>query len=187
VDVRRRDRRSPLLGRPAAVDPEVAAATFRRHLDQLWASGKPEERGWRREQLDPLHELITMPARLDGAPDDEYFVELGAVYYDYWPPTTAFIDPASGAEATKGTRWWPKIEGAPEFGFDIATFDAVYKTRLGTPRQQLVCFTGTAQYYMVDHNPPEHTVWNQGSQTMARTLARLHELLGPPFYKGPSG
>lgn len=187
MDIRRRDRRRPLLGRPAPVDPEVAEAIFRRDLDQLWASGKPEERGWRREQLDPLHELIILPARRDGAPDDKYYVELGALYYNSWPPTTSFVDPDSGAEATPGTHWWPTIDGAPEFGFAPAAFAPGYLTRLGTPRQQLVCFTATAQYYMVDHNPPEHTVWQPGRQTMARTLGRLHELLGPPFYRGPSG
>ena len=112
---------------------------------------------------------------------------MGATYYDYWPPTTAFVDPGSGKEATPGTRWWPRIEGAPDFGFTVATFPADYLTRLGESRQQLVCFTATAQYYMVDHNPPEHTVWRQGRQTLARTLGRLHELLGPPYYKGPSG
>ena len=98
-----------------------------------------------------------------------------------------FIDPNTGAEAKPGTRWWPTIEGASEFGFSVATFPTEYVTRLGVPLQQLVCFTATAQYYMVDHNPPEHTVWRQGDHTVARTLGRLHELLGPPFYKGPAG
>lgn len=187
MDVRRRHRRCSLLGLPTPVDLEIAAATFLRDLDQLWASGKPEERGWQRQQLDPLHELIALPGRRDDAPDDEYFVELGAKYYDYWPPTTAFVDPVTQTEAQPNTRWWPKIEGADEFGFTPTAFPAGYVTRLGQPMQQLICFTATAQYYMVNHNPPEHTVWKQGDHTLARTLGRLHELLGPPFYKGPAG
>jgi hypothetical protein len=124
--------------------------------------------------------------RRNGEPDDGYYVELGAKFYDYWPPTTVFVDPNTGTEAEQDTRWWPKIEGAGDFGFSTTNFAAEYVTRLGAPMHQLVCFTATAQYYMVDHNPPEHTVWKQGSHTLARTLARLHELLGPPFYKGPS-
>lgn len=122
--------------------------------------------------------------RRDDLPDDEFYVELGAKYYDYWPPTTAFVDPGTGAEAAQNTRWWPTIAGAADFGFSTTNFAAQYVTRLGAPMRQLVCFTATAQYYMVDHNPPEHTVWKQGDHTLARTLARLHELLGPPFYNG---
>ncbi len=170
-----------MLGRPIPADPEIAALTFQRDLDTLWASRRPDRDGWRLMRLDPLRVVVTLPGiRTDGTVDD-YFVKLGAEYYDAFPPTTVFVDPDGWREVRSGTRWFPLITSPGWFGLHDG-----YPFPDGTARQ-LVCFTFTAEYYMVSHSPPETTVWRQGRHTVAATLARLAEVLRPPYYQGPSG
>jgi hypothetical protein len=176
-----------VIERPALADPEIAAATFAQHLSELWATGRPASKGWRRIQLDPLHEVVALPATRDDGTVDDYYVLLGAEYYDHWPPTVAFVVPESREEARAGSRWLPLIEGVGWFALHhTAAFPSEYALN-GSNQRQLVCFTGTAQYYMVDHAPPESAVWRQGERTVSMTLCRLQEVLNPPFYRGPSG
>ena len=169
-----------MLGRPSPVDPEIASITFQRHIAELWATGRPEKLGWKLMPIDPLRIVVTMPAiRSDGA-TDPYNVKLGGEYYDAHPPTTAFVEPPNWEPARGGSQWLPRITNPPWFGLHAA-----YSYPDGSQRQ-LVCFTFTAEYYMVDHSPPTTTIWRQGNHTLAATLYRLHEVLRPPYYQGPS-
>jgi len=166
-----------MLARPTPVDGEVAAVTFKSHLDELWASDLAMDNGWGRFTLDPIHAVITMWAvRPDGS-RDHYFVRLGAEYYDQWPPTVCFVEPQQWQPVTNASRWWPQI-ACPEW----------LGLHLNHPSisRQLVCFSFTAEYYMVDHNPIEAAVWKPGVHTLAGTLTRLQEALKPPHYQKPS-
>lgn len=177
-----------MIERPALSDPEIASATFSKHLHDLWATGRPDRLAWRRITCDPLHEVVVLPAeRRDGTVDD-YYVLLGAEYYDRWPPTAAFVLPDSWQEATQGSRWLPALTSAPGWFALHASYQFPEEYALdGVRTRQLLCFSGTAQYYMVDHTPPHSAVWRQGERTVAMTLTRLHEVLQPPYYEKPSG
>jgi hypothetical protein len=162
-------------------DPEVAAATMRRHLDRLWESGEPDRLGWKRTEVDELHHLVELPAIETDGSISPYYVRVGAEFYDAFPPTTSFVVPEDLSLAKKDTRWLPLVDGSPWFGLHTP-----YQGN-GIHLEQLVCFSFTAEYYMVDHAPPETAVWKQGRHTVAATLHRLAEVLSPPVYKGPQG
>jgi hypothetical protein len=171
-----------VIARPALADPDIGAATLNEHLDQLWATGRPEKLGWRRIPIDKLHTVVVMHGIRADKTVDEYYVLLGAEYYDAWPPTVAFVLPETWAEAKAGTRWLPAFNPPGWFGLHPNhDFPDDYK-----PRRQLVCFSGTAQYYMSDHNPTEAQAWRPGERTVAMTLTRL-ELLLTKHYIAPAG
>lgn len=166
---------------PVPADPEIASAMFHRHLDDLWATGRPKEQGWGLIKLSELEVVVTLPAkRLDGT-RDWYFLKLGAQYYDLSPPTVAFVNPVDWSPAAQGTRWFPVISpNPPWFGLHHET---------GFPdgtKRQLVCFSFTAEYYMTNHSPTPEIAWQKGRHTVAATLNRLAEVLLPLYYQRPS-
>ncbi len=164
----------------AAADPEIAAATFKDHLDRLWGTGRPTRRGWARNDVDPLHTLVTLPATRPGGEVDTYHFRLGADYYDAAPPTVELVQPDGVTHPPQHTRWFPVLEALPGwFGLH-----AQYPWPNGQPRQ-LVCFTFSAEYYMTDHSPKESEEWKQGRHTAAATLYRLAEVLSPKYYRRP--
>jgi hypothetical protein len=181
VAVRRGDGRGVVLARPTPADHEIAAFTFESHLENLWASARPAQEGWGLTKLDSLHVIVDLPGQRADGTVEPYYIKLGAEYYDAFPPTVAFVDPASREEAAQGTRWLPVITGTSWFALH-----PTYTFPDGSSRQ-LVCFSFTAQYYMVDHMPPETAVWRQERHTVAATINRLAEVLQPPYYQGPSG
>lgn len=170
-----------MLGRPLLADSEVAAATFSSHLEQFWDKERHSDRGWERIKLDELHTVVSLPATSPDGTQDRYYLRLGAEYYDAWPPTVAFVDPSDWSPAATNTVWFPVLQSTPQwFGLHTAY---LYPDGIARP---LICFTFTAEYYMVDHSPPEHTVWQQGRHTLSATLTRLAEILSPPYYQRPA-
>jgi len=171
-----------VLPPPVKVDGEVAAEKFRRDLE--WLGGdRARQLALQLIAQERMHAVVCIPAvQADGRRDD-YYVRLGAEYYDKWPPTAAFVKPESLEIAAAGTRWLPSIQcqGISWFGLH-----APYNSG-GLYLPQLLCFTFTAEYYMVPHSPSEDSVWRQGYHTLAATLSRLSEVLQPPHYGGPSG
>jgi hypothetical protein len=134
-----------------------------------------------------MYAVVRIPGmRADGHQDD-YYLRLGAEYYDKWPPTAAFVKPETWDLASLGTRWLPTIQcqGINWFGLH-APYNANDNGRI-VSLPQLLCFTFTAEYYMVPHSPPADSVWRQGHHTLTATLSRLAELLQQPHYRGPSG
>jgi len=171
-----------MLERPTPADPEIASALFSKHLGDFWATGIPDRKGLGRIQLDCLHSVIAVPAVSANDQRDWYFVRLGAEFYDSFPPTAAFVTPKDWSDATAGGRWQPTFGTLPPwFGWHPA-----FNYPDGRPRQ-LLCFTVTAEYYMVDHSPSEETVWTPGRHTVAATINRLVEVLGKPYYNKPAG
>ena len=80
-----------------------------------------------------------------------------------------------------GNRWFPVIEERPSwFGLHGA-----YGYPGGANRQ-LICCSVVAQFYMTDHSPKETEIWQQGKDTVAATLNRIAEMLGPRHYRRPS-
>jgi hypothetical protein len=168
-----------------AADPGGTAATLREHMDALWATGRPDARGWSRLWLDPLRWVVALPA-VD--PDGEltyFFVRLDGRRYDQWPPEVQFVDPDDWEPATGG-RWWPDVDphGDParEPWFDLRPrhdFDD------GDPRP-LVSFSLALGYYETDPALAPDDQWIQGRHTVAATLDRLAEILGPPYFRGVS-
>jgi len=167
---------------PIRVDDEVAAARFKEHLAWL-NSPRAAELGLTLIKQERLHAIVKMSgSRADGQ-QDEYYLRLGADFYDKWPPTAGFVKPETWDLAACGTRWLPKIQcqGVNWFGLH-----APYNSN-GLHLPQLLCFTFTAEYYMVPHSPPPDSVWRQGYHTLSATLSRLCEVLKHPHYQGPSG
>jgi hypothetical protein len=166
---------------PSPVDPQIAAAVFKQHLDDLWAKERPHQLGWQRTRLDELHEVIMLPAKRKTGEIDPYYIRLGGEYYDAAPPTVAVVSPNDWAIASEPSRWFPKIDPKPPwFGLHSA-----YQWPDSTKRQ-LVCFTLSAEFYMTAHSPKESELWQQGRHTLAATLFRLSEVLSPSYYKYPS-
>ena len=169
---------------PGLADKEIAAAIFKEHLDQLWASGRPQRLGWEQIAIvppDPVHAVIKLPAKRVSGEIDTYYVRLGAEYYDAAPPTVAFVQPDTWMQAVEPSRWFPKIEPKPSWFGLVAVHDFP-----GGVKKQLVCFSFTAEYYMVEHSPTESQRWKQGRHTLSATLFRLAEVLAQPFYRGPT-
>jgi hypothetical protein len=168
-----------MLARPELVDVDFAALTFKEHLNAIWAGVLAEELGWGRFDLDPTHTVVTMWARREDGTKDHYFIRLGAEYYDRWPPRVAFVDPQTWQPVKAACRWWPQIQCPTWLGLHLSH-------PLIEDQGQLICFSFTAEYYMVDHSPTEDAVWKQGIHTISGTLARLQEALMPPYYQKPS-
>ena len=167
-----------MLPFPVKVDEEVAAEKFKQDLE--WLSGdRARQLGLRLIKQERMCAIVRVPGLRSDDQEDDYYVRLGADYYDKWPPTAAFVKPDSWQLATPGTRWFPSIQcqGINWFG--------LHAPHGNLP--QLLCFTFTAEYYMVPHSPPEDSVWRQGYHTLAATLSRLAEVLRHPHYRGPSG
>jgi len=134
-----------------------------------------------------MYAVVRIPGVHADLHEDDYYVRLGAEYYDKWPPTASFVKPETWVLATASTRWFPTIQVQ---GIDWFGLHAPYKanhngTIIELP--QLLCFTFTAEYYMVQHSPREDSVWRQGYHTLAATLTRLAEVLQQPHYRGASG
>jgi len=160
-----------------AVDSEIGAATLRAHLDQFWSNRRLDELGWRRVDADPLHVVVTIPARRPDGTIDDYHVQLGADHYDLYPPTVLFVSPDDGwPRARIGSHWWPRIDNPSWFQLHDV-YNASYPN-------QVVCFSFTAEYYMTGHSPEPNQQWRQGKHTVAATLSRLNEVLTPPHYLG---
>ncbi|BDI34043.1 hypothetical protein CCAX7_60940 [Capsulimonas corticalis] len=170
-----------MLSEPTPVDPEVAAATFSRHLDAFWQGLRADRSDWELYRIDDLNVVIKLYAvRSDGVRED-YYLKLGANFYDSWPPLAWFVKPNDWSQADPGSQWWPKLATTPTwFGLH-----ASYPYRDGSQRP-LLCFTHCAQYYQTNHAPEEHTVWKQGRHTLAMTVNRVAEILRPPYYAGRS-
>ena len=175
-----------MLPFPVKVDEEVAAEKFKQHLE--WLCGdRPRQLGLQLKRQERLYAVLRIPGiRADGQQDD-YYVRLGAEYYDKWPPTAGFVKNETWELASPGARWFPSIacQGIDWFGLH-APYSANHNGKM-INLPQLLCFTFTAEYYMVPHSPPENSVWRQGYHTLAATLSRLAEVLRQPHYKGPSG
>jgi hypothetical protein len=171
---------------PVRVDEEIAAEKFAQDLE--WLRGdRVRQLGLRLTKEDRMDAVVRLPGVRAGGQEDDYYVRLGAEYYDKWPPTAAFVKPESWELAAPATRWFPRIQcqGINWFGLH-APYSGNFNGR-NVSLPQLLCFTFTAEYYMVPHSPPEESVWRQGYHTLAATLSRLAEVLRQPHYQGPSG
>ena len=174
------------MSSPEPVDPEIAAATFREHLDQFFAVGRGTQEYWSSVDLDSLHSVIQVPAIRASGEVDLYHVKLGAEYYDVWPPVVTFVAPTEDGEwepARGGSKYWPKQNNSPGFSFGL---HPSYSYPDGMTRQ-LACFSHSFDYYISNHTPNEGERWRQGVHTVSATLTRLAQALSVPNYQGPSG
>jgi hypothetical protein len=165
----------------AEVDPDVAAATFKADLDRLWATGRPEQRGWTRTTIDSLTEIIHMLGRTTAGQSGLYHLRLYASHYGPHPPKVTFVEPDSWSEPPAGSPWLPNLESPPGW-FGLHPAYDYPDGHVG----QLVCFSHSLDYYRSGHNPEPSQTWQQGQHTLAATLNRLWEILGPPYHKGPN-
>lgn len=181
------------LATPAATDPEIAAAVFADHVARVESSAQARAHGWTLTLLDPLHVIVDITGTRATGERDNYYVKLGAEYYDRYPPTTSFVSPprpGSGsvgmrtewAEAPAGSRWLPNVTSLPWFAVhsDYSNFTD------GTIRQ-LVCCSMTLEYYISGHGPTSGQTWRQGRHTLAATLNRVQDALSSKDYQGPAG
>lgn len=171
-----------MLPVPVKVDEDVAAARFKEHLEWL-DTPRAAQLGLRLVKQERMWAVVRIPGIQANGQDDDYYVRLGADFYDKWPPTAAFVLPEAWQLATLGTRWLPRIQcqGINWFALHVPYGGGNFVL------PQLLCFTFTAEYYMVSHAPPADSVWRQGYHTLAATLSRLAEVMTHPHYQGPSG
>jgi hypothetical protein len=171
---------------PVKVDGEVAAEKFKHDLE--WLDGdRAQQLGLRSVKRERMYAVVRIPGVRANGQQDDYYVRLGAEYYDKWPPTAAFVKPATWELAISGTRWFPSIQCQDINWFGLhAPYNANHNGAM-IQLPQLLCFTFTAEYYMVPHSPSEDSIWKQGYHTLAATLSRLAEVLHHPHYRGPSG
>ena len=175
-----------MLPVPVKVDAEVAAEKFKRDLEWL-RGGRAQRLRLRLVTQQRMHAVVRVPGVHVDSREDDYYVRLGAEYYDKWPPTAAFVKPETLDLAAPGTRWLPRIQCQGINWFALWAPYSCNHNGAVISLPQLLCFTFTAEYYMVPHSPPEDSVWRQGYHTLAATLSRLAEVLQQPHYRGPSG
>lgn len=162
------------------VNPDVAAAAFAADLHVLWETGRPEQRGWTRTHIGPLTEIVHMPGRTSDGPAGLYHLRLHASHYGPHPPKVTFVEPESWVEPPEGSVSLPRLAPPGWFGLHVS-----YQYPDGHVAQ-LVCFSHSLDYYISDHRPEQSQVWRQGAHTVAATLNRLYEILGPPHHQGPN-
>jgi hypothetical protein len=160
------------------VDPEVAAAAFAADLGAYWRQGLPERRDITRLPLDPLTEIIGIRGRLVDGTLDPYQLKLEASHYGPHPVRVRFVEPNTWAVAQPGSPWLPVIANAPSWFGLHSSYD------LPDGPGQLVCFSFNLDYYTTNHTPGPTEVWTQGKHTVAATINRLYEILGPQYYRG---
>jgi hypothetical protein len=160
------------------VDPEVAAATLAADLATYWSKGLPELRGITRLRLHPLTEIIGIPGRRPDGTLDPYHLKIEANHYGPHPVRVRFVEPLTWAVAQRGSPWLPVIENAPPWFGLHPLYD------LPDGPGQLVCFSFSLDYYTTNHTPGPTEIWRQGERTVAATINRLYEILGPQYYRG---
>jgi hypothetical protein len=181
---------------PTPVDPEVAAALLRSHLEDFFMNS-PRVRdavGWAYEITEnPLMAIVHMPARaLDGGEPDIYTLRLDGTYYDTWPVSATFVEAHEGGwrRARIGTPAFPLLSGSPGapggdgVGFQFALHDNYQFP--GGVCDQLICFSYNLGYYTSNHTPSENQKWRPGKDRVDATLSRIHTALIGPAYLGPS-
>lgn len=183
---------------PAAVDPEVAAATAAAHLDDFFKYSPYVGDDWSRHGTDnPLIHVVGIPVRGDsGVATGKYFVELGFSHYDTWPPRLTFVerDPdGRWVRSRIGAASYPffyNSPGAPvdptkQAPFAFALHDA-YTFTDDQSVDQLVCFSYSFGYYTSNHTPTEDQKWVAGRDRLDASLNRLFKVLNSSAYAGPS-
>ena len=155
----------------------VAAAKFKAHLEKLYTNEDMADPRLAYTLLDDLNAVIPILAR-KGEDEDLFYVRLGAEHYDAYPPLVTFVEPDSWAPAAPESRWFPKIEGAPNFGLHDT-----YEYKRTAEKRPLICFSFNADYYVTDHNPTPGQTWVQGNHTVAATIYRLTEIM-QTYYTG---
>jgi len=178
------------------VDPEVAAALLRSHLEDFFENS-PRVRGgvgWAYAITEnPLIAIVRMPARaLDRGEPDIYTLRLDGTYYDTWPVSATFVESHEGdwRRARIGTPAFPLLRGSPGapsgdgVGFQFALHDEY--TPPDRPTDQLICFSYNLGYYTSAHAPNEDQKWRPSIDRVDATLSRIHMALNGSAYLGPS-
>ncbi len=185
---------------PAPVDPEVAAALLRSHLEDFFENSPrvAHAPGWRHEQTaDPLIAIVHMPARaLAGADPDLYALRLDGSHYDTWPVSATFVEADEGGwrRARLGSPAFPLLRGSPgappveeahqAIGFQFALHDDYSWPDQHT--DQLICFSYNLGFYTTNHTATAEQTWRPGWDRLDATLSRIHAALNSPAYAGPS-
>ena len=176
------------------VDPDIAAATLHLHLKRfLRQLGRSNN--FRLVELDRVTAVVAIrAARANGTV--EWFQTLhNGSWYDLLPTQVSFVkrQDKSWVPATFGSRDYPLIAGSPTPTGSVSGTAPPFQFALHPDYQypdgskrQLVCFSHSYDYYISNHEPTEHQRWIQGTHTISATLTRLHEVLQPPHYQGPS-
>lgn len=180
---------------PTPIDPEVAAALLRSHLEDFFRKS-PRVRdgvGWGYEITEnPLIAIVHMPARAVDGGADIYTLRLDGTYYDTWPVSATFVEAYEGGwrRARIGTPAFPLLSGSPGapggggVGFQFALHDDYQFP--GGVGDQLICFSYNLAYYTSNHTPNEAQKWRPGKDRVDATLSRMHTALSGPGYLGPS-
>ncbi len=180
---------------PNAVDPEVAAALLRSHLEDFFTNSARVAGGlgWRYEITSaPLIAIVHMPAAVGAGAPDIYALQLDATYYDTWPVSATFVeaDENGWRRARIGTPAFPFLRGSPGappgigVGFPFALHDDY--TWPDQHTDQLICFSYNLGYYTSNHIPTDAQKWRPGTDRVDATLSRIHSALNCPAYAGPS-
>jgi hypothetical protein len=187
---------NPAGGTPAPAEFGQARAALDRHLRIVLAGRSLSSVGW--EQPDPLTLYVPMrgfavdtaasaygfdPADPEtigdgpftGAPPgDEYLLRLHFSHYPNWPASARFVNPTTRQFALADKCWLPSISGTNE----LAVHD-----NYGGNGGQVICCSGTLEFYLINHGVEDKHRWRAGS-SFAITLNVLSRYLRPPTYTG---
>lgn len=181
---------------PTPVDPEVAAALLRSHLEDFfdYSPRVGAAPGWEYEiGPNPVSAIVQMPSRsIDGGAPDRYTLQLDATYYDTWPVAAVFVQAEVDGwrRARLGGNAFPLLRGSPGapsgegVGFEFALHDDY--TWPDQCKGQLICFSYNLDYYTSNHTPNENQKWRPGADRLDATLSRIHAALTSSAYLGPS-
>jgi hypothetical protein len=157
---------------PTPVDPEVAAALLRSHLEDFFNNSPRVRDGvaWAYEITEnPLIAIVQMPAcARDGGESDIYTLRRARI----------------GTPAFPLLRGSPGAPGGDGVGFQFALHDDYQFP--GEFWDQLICFSYNLGYYISNHTPNEDQKWRPGMDRVDATLSRIHTALSDPAYLGPS-
>lgn len=161
---------------PVLANPVEAITSFEGDLAKVLNGRTLEEARWRR--LDDLSLLVPMRGIQNNGTVDDYWLRLGFAYYDDWPPSAQFVNPATIQYNQASDKCWlPSIEGTDEIRVH-ADFNS------GGHRLQLICCSLTLEFYLVKHGVNEQHVWDRRKFNFAATINQIDWALKSPFYKG---
>ena len=181
---------------PTPVDPEIAAALLRSHLEDFvrYSPRVARGAGWEFEiSPNPLQATVRVPAAggSSGEPG-HYTLQLDARCYDTWPVAVTFVERRAGGyhRARLGSSAFPLFRGSPGapggegVGFEFALHDEY--TWADQHTGQLICFSYNLDYYTSNHAPSDNQRWRPGQDRLDAALSRIHAALTSTAYLGPS-
>lgn len=161
---------------PIRQDEEIASLKLEQDIAIVAASDNCEYYRWSFNRLEKMYWIWGLFAERPDGTRDQYWVRLGAEYYDASGPTVYFCDP-DGIIFHGVSHWFPKLAQNPPWAALHPNYQ--HKDHSG----QLVCYSYNAIYELTHGAPAEHLRWQQGVHKVSAALNKLQHVLEPEYYE----